>query len=92
MNSRGDNVADFRARQVPGGGGGSGEKTDSDRLVAVELDVREIKTDMKHVALKTDVLGLKIWVLVGVVVGMITAISFGIAIARLFLTSTGTTD
>ena len=64
-------------------GGGS---DDGHRLRNVELDVREIKTNMKHVALQKDVLGLKIWVLVGVIGGMITAVSLGIALARLFLT------
>ncbi len=56
------------------------------RLRNVELDVREIKTGMKHVALQKDVLGLKLWILGGVIVGMMTAVSLGLAIARIFFT------
>lgn len=70
-------------RKVQGSGGDGSD--DRNRLRNVELDVREIKTDLKHVALQKDVLGLKLWVLGGVIIGMITAVSFGIAIARLFL-------
>ena len=40
---------------------------------------------MKHVAMREDVQGMKIWVLGGVIGGMIIAATLSIAIARLFL-------
>ena len=50
------NVAQFRRQQTVGGGNGNGSDFDA-RLRAVELDVREIKTDMKHVATRAWVMG-----------------------------------
>lgn len=63
------------------GGGGSDDRS---RLRNVELDVREVKTQMQHVALQKDVLGLKIWILIGVIGGMLTAAGLALAVARLF--------
>ncbi len=38
-------------------------------------------------ATQEDVLRVKLWVLAGVIGGMIIAVSFGLAIARLFLST-----
>ena len=65
------------------GGGGSGEF--DQRLRDVEGHLRELREGMKHVALREDVLKLRIWVLGGVIGGMIAAVTLGIAIARLFM-------
>lgn len=72
-------------RPMPSAGGnGDGTRDLDARLRAVELDVREIKTQMQHVALQKDVLGLKIWILIGVIGGMLSAAGLAFAVARLF--------
>ena len=70
----------------PGDGGGSGDH--EKRLSSVEGAVRAINAHMSHVALREDVLKLKLWVLGGVIGGMVIALTLGIAIARLFLSTT----
>lgn len=70
----GGNVAPFeRQQKLPGGDGPSGNDTDA-RLRAVELDIREIKTDMRHVATRAWVMG-----------GVLGAAGVGATIALLFL-------
>lgn len=64
----------------PSAGSGNGGSNYERRLTRVE-------TLMESVALREDVLKLKLWVLGGVIGGMIIAASLAIAIARLFLTS-----
>ncbi len=56
-------------------GGGSGS---DDRLRAVELDVREIKTDLKHMATRA-------WVLGGVLGGAGVGASIALTVLKLFL-------
>ena len=71
-------------KRVSGGnGGGSGDQ--DARLRVLEGDVRAVQEKLAHVALREDVLKLKLWVLGGVIGGMVIAVSLGIAIARLFL-------
>ena len=68
-----DNVTEFAPRSFQGDGGGS----DIDaRPRAVELDIRELKTDMKHVATKA-------WILGGVLGGMGVAAAIATALFRL---------
>ena len=55
------------------------------RLRLLEGDMRAVHEKLGHVALREDVLRLKLWVLGGVIGGMVIAVSLGIAIARLFL-------
>lgn len=69
MNS--ENITQFPGEQVTGNGGGG---RFDERLRQVELDVREIKTDMKHVATRA-------WILAGVLGGMGVAGAVGAAIA-----------
>ena len=64
---------------------GTGPGEIDDRLRVVEGDVRAIQSTLQHVALREDVLRLKLWVLGGVIGGMVIAVTLGIAIARLFL-------
>ena len=63
--------------------GGSGDH--DVRLRVLEGDVRAVQEKLAHVALREDVLKLKLWVLGGVIGGMVIAVGLGIAIARLFL-------
>ena len=60
--------------------GGTGGGRFDDRLRAVELDVREVRTKMQDVATKSDVdiaIGkLKIWALIGCVIGTIAVIGW----------------
>ena len=53
----------------------------------LESRVSVLESELKHLATKADVLGLKIWILVGVIGGMITTAFITIAIAKLFLSS-----
>ena len=62
---------------VSAGAGGDGGDLER-RLRAVELDVREIKTELKHVATKT-------WVLGGLLGGMGVAAGIGVGIATLIV-------
>lgn len=73
MTSGRGNVASFKRQQPLAGGNGNGGDVDA-RLRAVELDVREIKTDMKHVATRAWVMG-----------GVLGAAGVGATIALLFL-------
>lgn len=59
-----------------GNGGGNGR---------LESRVAVLESELKHLATKADVLGLKIWVLGGVIGGMIVASGLATAISRLFL-------
>ena len=51
----------------------------------LESRVAVLESELKHPATTADVLGLKIWVLGGVIGGMIVAAGLAIAISRLFL-------
>ena len=63
---------------APGhGNGGRGGGDVKERLTALE-------TEMKHVALREDVLGLKIWILLSVIGGMAVAASLALGIANLW--------
>ncbi|MCY4086710.1 MAG: hypothetical protein OXG37_07475 [Actinomycetia bacterium] len=57
--------------------GGTGGTNFDERLRNVELDVRAVKTDMKHVATKA-------WVLAGVIGGMGTAAGIAALMIRAF--------
>lgn len=72
MNGDGGKVAQFQRQQSLAGGTGDGGDLDA-RLRAVELDVREIKTDMKHVATRAWVMG-----------GVLGAAGVGATIALVF--------
>ena len=52
-----------------------------------ERRLTRIETRMEAVALREDVLRLKLWILGGVIAGMIIALGIGLAIARLYLTT-----
>ena len=65
------------AREAQSGNGNGGN-------TALRERVAHLESTMKHVAMREDVLGMKIWVLGGVIGGMIVAVSLGLAIARLF--------
>ena len=76
-------------RQKGGGGigsdGGDGDDGDIEsRLRGVEDKVLVIQTDFKHLATTRDVEKVKVWVLAGVVGGMIVAASLAISILKLF--------
>ena len=85
---RGDFGADTGIEGTSRNGGNGGGRFD-DRLRAVELDVREIKTMTKDVAKKSDVdiaIGkLKIWALAGCIIGTIAMIGW---LFRLLVTIT----
>lgn len=72
MSNAYDNVTNFPDRQIRRGShGGDGSNGNLDaRLRSVEGDIRELKTDMKHVATKA-------WILAGVLGGM--GVAAGIA-------------
>lgn len=65
-------LAEFPERQVEGGNGGSFDA----RLRAVEGDIREIKAKLENFATKRDIDKLKIWALIGTLVGSFGAITF----------------
>lgn len=71
-----DSLREFPSRSVSPGGGDRGNGGISERLRLVELDVREIKTDMKHVATRA-------WVLGGLLGGMGIAAGIAATIFRL---------
>lgn len=64
----------------PGGEGTAGESGSSvpERLIALE-------TELKHLATKTEIQKLKVWVLGGVLGGMALAATIAIAAVRLFV-------
>ena len=66
-------------RQQVGGTGGNDQGFDA-RLRTVEGDLREIKTDMKHVATKKDISDLgssiRIWILSGTVATLVIVIGW----------------
>ena len=73
-------AVDDPPRQDPqsnGGNGGGRYDELADRLRLVELDVREIKTDMKHVATRA-------WVLGGVLGAAGVGATIALAVIRLF--------
>ena len=72
--------------QPTGPGGGDGGNFDS-RLRAVEQDVREIKTEIKHLATKEDLQKLKVWWLLGIIAGMGLAATVALGVLRVFLPS-----
>ena len=72
-------ILPFHDRRPVGGRGGSGDGFDV-RLRTVEGDVRDIKTDMKHVATKKDISDLgssiRIWILSGTVAALVIVIGW----------------
>ena len=62
---------------------GSGGDGGSD-LVALRLEIVQIKTRIERMATQEDILRLKLWVLGGVLGGMAIAATLAIAIARVF--------
>lgn len=68
------------ARRKESSNGGGNGKDLRERVSALE-------TELKHLATKNDVSGLKIWILSGVIGGMTLAVLVALAIVRLiFLT------
>ena len=69
-----------------GGGGGNGGRYDvlAERVRLVELDIRDIKTRMETVATKSDIDKLKIWALVGGLIGAVAVIGW---LVRLIMNS-----
>lgn len=65
-------------------GNGNGGKFD-DRLRTVETAVAKIETKMENVATREDVLKVRLWVVGGVVGGILTAVAFALAAFRLFM-------
>ena len=59
------------------GNGGSGNVRYGERLTRIEAK-------MDHVALKEDVLALKVWILSSVIAGMVSAIVITIGIIKIF--------
>ena len=51
------------------------------RLRAIEIKAAKIEQKLEHTVLHEDVLNLKIWILGGVVGGMVTAAAIGASIA-----------
>ena len=49
----------------------------------LEIEVTKIATKMESVATREEVLKLKLWILGGVIGGMVIAATLGLAIARL---------
>lgn len=65
-------------------GNGDGGKFD-DRLRAVEIAVATIEAKMENVATREDVLKVRLWVVGGVVGGILTAVAFALAVFRIFV-------
>ena len=80
--TNGGNVAPFRSLRPPGNGGDDGGY--DNRLRTVELDVREIKTRMENVATQADVLKVRLWVVGGVIGGIVTASFLVLSFLRSF--------
>lgn len=81
-----DNVTPISRR----GNNGNFDGDDTEvRLRTVEQDVREIKTELKHLATKEDLQKLKVWWLCGIIAGMGVAagIAATIAVAVLKISS-----
>ena len=76
-------VLPFQKTAVSGNGGNGGKDLD-ERLRHLETSVVRIETEMKRVALREDVLNLKLWILAGVIGGMLIAVSLGLAIAKVW--------
>ena len=68
------------ARAKPAGNGNGFDGGLGQRLARVE-------NQLEHVALKTDVLNLKLWILGGVIGGMAIAAGLALGIARLFMSA-----
>lgn len=73
-----------RPRQKGGGGSDGGDGDVESRLRDVEDEVLVLRTEFKHLATTKDIEKLKVWVLAGVVGGMIVAASLAISILKLF--------
>ena len=69
-------LIDFPGRPGATSSGNGGGGTNDARLRAVELDVREIKTELRHVATKA-------WILAGILGGMGVAAGVGVGVATL---------
>lgn len=65
-------------------GNGDGGKFD-DRLRAVEMAVAKIEAKMENVATREDILRVRLWVVGGVVGGILTAVAFALAVFRIFV-------
>ena len=79
-----NNVVPMARRPTGEDGGGNGH---GQRLRTLEIEVAKIATKMESVATREEVLKLKLWILGGVIGGMVVAATLGFAIARLFLAS-----
>ena len=72
-----------QARLRGGGHGGGGDA--EMRLRLLEGDMRSVEEKLKYVALREDVLKLKLWILAGVIGGMLAAMTLGLGIARVWM-------
>ena len=75
-----NNVVPMVRRPTGQDGGGNGH---GQRLRTLEIEVTKIATKMESVATREEVLKLKLWILGGVIGGMVIAATLGLAIARL---------
>lgn len=68
------------SRMEPPAGGGDGGNQNV-RLAVLEVEIKNIK---EHMATKTDIANLKVWILVGVISSLVVGLSIALAMVKIF--------